>query len=179
MDSRGPELSGAAEREAGARARLGADTAAYGEGDPVLFWAERDPAAAFRGWAVLTGLSLPLGLLFPDAVLTAALLGAALTWLDHKAFRLELTRRELRLRPGLLARTRRWPLAVIGHVEARDREMRRVRRGTARPRIGHVLIELPDGLLGINGLREPQELVEAIETLRAGGTGPPGPARYP
>jgi hypothetical protein len=145
-----------------------------GEPDPVLFWAERDPAAAFRGWAVLTGLTLPLGLVFPDAVLTAAALGALLTWLNHKAFRLELTRRELRLRPGLLTPTRRWPLAAIGLVEARDAEMNRVRWGGTRPRIGHVLIELPEGLLGITGLREPQELVEAIETLRAGGSGPPG-----
>jgi len=144
------------------------------EPEPVLFWAERDLALAFRGWAVLTGLTLPLGLLFPDAVLTAAALGALLTWLNHKAFRLELTARELRLRPGLLTPMRRWPLAAIGLVEARDAEMNQVRWGAVRPPIGHVLIELPDGLLGIAGLKEPQELVEAIETLRAGAGGPPG-----
>ena len=181
MVSHGRELVEAAERsESEARARLGGGAAAADSGrDLVLFWAERDPAWVFRGWTVLTGLTLPLALPFPDAVLTAALIGAVLTWLNHKAFRLELTARELRLRPGLLSPTRRWPLAAIGLVEARDAEMRRIRWGAPRPPVGHVLIELPDGLLDIAGLKEPQELAEAIETLRAGAGGPPGPARYP
>lgn len=176
MERRGPELLELGER-AEPRARHAVPAAADGASEPVLFWAERDLAAAFRGWAVLTALTLPLGLLVPDAVLVAAGIGALVTWLDYKAFRLELTRRELRLRTGLFAATRCWPLAAIGLVEARDAEMRRVRWGGARPAVGHVLIELPDGLLGIPGLREPQELVEAIETLRAGGLGPPAAPR--
>jgi hypothetical protein len=40
------------------------------------------------------------------------------------------------------------------------------------------VIEVPDGLLGISGLKDPLELAEAIETLRNGGTGPP-PDREP
>ncbi len=172
MDGRGPELSPLAER---VRPQPGAaeprDGAAAPE--PVLFWAERDLASAFRGWATVTALTLPLGLFFPEAVLAAAALGAAITWLDHRAFRLELTRRELRLRTGLFDGLRRWPLATIGLVEARDPAMRPIRRGDDRPPVGHVLIELPEGLIAIPGLREPQELVEAIAILRAGGTGPP------
>lgn len=173
MDTRGPDLFELSERPARARPRGGAAVPGARPA-PVLFWAERDLAWAFRGWAVVTALVLPLGLVFPDAVLTAAAIGAVLTWLNHKAFRLEITPHELRLRLGLLSATRRWPLSAIGLVEARDAEMRRVRWGSTRPPVGHVLIELPDGLLGIPGLREPQELVEAIEILRAGGAGPPG-----
>lgn len=173
MERRGPELLELAEK-AGPRPRAAGAVDAGSGPEPVLFWAERDLGLAFRGWALVTALILPAGLLFPDAVLAAAAFGALATWLNHRAFRLELTRRELRLRPGLFAATRSWPLFAIGLVEARDPEMRKVRWGAARPAVGHVLIELPDGLLGIPGIKEPQELVEAIETLRAGGVGPPG-----
>jgi hypothetical protein len=172
MEHRGPDLLELVERPAPPACRShGPDSRT--EPEPVLFWAERDLALAFRGWAIVTALVLPVGPFFPDAVLAAAALGAIATWLNHKAFRLELTRHELRLRPGLLSATRRWPLSAIGLVEARDEAMRRVRWGAPRPPVGHVLIEVPDGLLGIPGLKDPQELVEAIEILRAGGTGPP------
>lgn len=172
METRGPDLLKLSERPTPARPRAGT-AAVTAQAEPVLFWAERDLATAFRGWAFVTALILPAGLLFPEAVLVAAAVGALLTWLNQKAFRLELTRHELRLRPGLFAATRRWPLAELGLVEARDAEMRRVRWGAPRPTVGHVLIEVPDGLLGIPGIVEPLELVEAIETLRNGGTGPP------
>lgn len=165
MERGGPELLELAEP---AEARLRGAARALGGPEPVLFWAERDPDLALRGWAVVTALILPAGLLAPEAVLAAAALAALAAWLNHRAFRLELTERTLRLRPGLLAATRSWPLAAIGLVEARDAAMRPVRWGAARPPVGHLLIELPEGLLGIPGLKEPQEVVEAIERLRRG-----------
>jgi hypothetical protein len=146
---------------------------ARGSAEPVLFWAERDPGLAWRGWSLLTALTLPAGLLVPDAVLLGAALAALVTWLNLKAFRLEVTPRALRFRPGLLAATRSWPLAELGSLEARDDSMRPLRWGCERPSVGHVLIELPDGLLGLSGLKDPQELVEAVEAVRRGTCRPP------
>lgn len=141
--------------------------------EPVLFWAERDPDVAFRGWALLTALALPIGLLAPGAVLLVAAATALATWLNLKAFRLEVTPRTLRFRPGLLGGMRSWPLAAVGAVEVRDEELRPVRWGRDPPASGHVLIELPEGLLGIPGLKEPVELADAIERIRRGLLRPP------
>lgn len=142
------------------------------EREPVLFWAERDPGVAMGGWAVVTALFLPLGLFFPEGVLGGAALTALWTWLNLKAFRLELTPRSLRYRQGLLGPTMVWPLEAVERVEVRDPTMQPVRWGREPPRVGHVLIELPDGLLAIAGIKDPQEFADAFATIRAGGTGP-------
>ncbi|MCS6780676.1 MAG: hypothetical protein NZ555_13355 [Geminicoccaceae bacterium] len=142
------------------------------EREPVLFWAERDPGLAMGGWAVVTALFLPLGFFFPEGVLGGAALTALWTWLNLKAFRLELTPWSLRYRPGLLARTMVWPLEAVARVEVRDPAMQPVRWGREPPRVGHLLIELPEGLLAISGIKDPQEFADAVGTIRAGGTGP-------
>lgn len=147
--------------------------AAADRADEVLFWAERDAGLAWRGWALLTALTLPAGLVVPNLVLLGAALSALVTWLDLKAFRLELTPRTLRFRPGFFSTTRSWPLTALGSVEARDASMRPLRWGRERPAVGHVLIELPDGLLGLSGIKDPYELVEAVEAVRGGAVRPP------
>ena len=174
MESRGPEPSSLAEpddRPGGVIVRRAG--AALDRVEPVLFWAERDPGPAWRGWALLTALTLPAGLIVPDLVLLGAALSAFVTWLNLKAFRLELTPRTLRFRPGLFSATHSWPLVSLGAVEARDASMRPLRWGRERPAIGHVLIELPDGLLGLSGIKDPGELVEAVEAVRGGAVRPP------
>ncbi len=174
MEGRGPEpwtLVEADDRSGEAVVRSA--RAASGTADPVLFWAEREASQAWRGWALLTALTLPAGLLVPDMVLLGAALSALVTWLNLKAFRLELTPRTLRFRAGLFSSTHSWPLVSLGSIEARDAWMRPLRWSRERPAIGHVLIELPDGLLGLSGIKDPCELVEALEAVRGGGFRPP------
>lgn len=175
MERRGVELASLTEPpEAGGEGTVvPAPRSARSDAEPVLFWAERDPGVAFRGWALLTALALPAGLLAPDAVLAGAALAALVTWLNLKAFRLEVTPRALRFRPGLFGGRRSWPLTAVGAVEVHDEAMRPVRWGRDPPVTGHVLIELPDGLLGIPGLKDPQELARAIAVLRGAGSRPP------
>lgn len=138
--------------------------AAGGE-DPMLFWAERDPAIQWRATALMVVLISPLAFFEPAQFILAALAVTATGWFNAAGFRFHLSATELRVRAARLAPTLRVPLAEIADASTLPDS------GGAlmplAPGSGHLLIRKTDGTqIVVPGIKAVAEAVEAIRTLK-------------
>jgi hypothetical protein len=138
--------------------------------EPVLYWTRRAPSASWTGFAVTALFSLPLAFLAPLSALICVAVGALLAYVNHRAFRFELTSSALRVRPGFLLPALRIPLARI--ASARADFGKREPALDRRPE-GAVVLRLEGGReLYLGGVLDPAEAAQAIATLKRRGTPP-------
>ncbi|MGQ0677146.1 MAG: hypothetical protein ACT4N4_13815 [Rhodospirillales bacterium] len=142
-------------------------------GDSVLFWAEPDPAALWRGAAIALLLMAPLAFLAPAGFIAAGLASLLLRELNQRSFRFELDAGELRLKLNALMPAVRVPLADIASVTVLPDPPGGFL--PLAPRSGHLVIARTDGTqLLAPGIKEAAEAAEAITRLKreAQGTEP-------
>jgi hypothetical protein len=138
--------------------------------EPVLFYARHAPSASWMGFGVTALLSLPLAFLAPLSALVCVAMGAALAALNHRAFRFELTPRNLRLRPGFLLPSVRIPLAQIASARA---DFGKRETALEQRKEGAVVVRLVGGReFYLGGVIDPAEAAEAIVTIKRGTSGP-------
>jgi len=134
--------------------------------DPMLFWAERDPAIQWRSTAMMLVLMSPLVIFAPAQFISAALAVVATGWFNARGFHLRLSASELRVRPAMLAPTMRVPLAEIAEATTMPDAA-----GALMPMAegsGHLLIRKTDGgQIVIPGIKKVAETVDAIRRLKA------------
>ena len=133
--------------------------------DPVLFWAEPDPAALWRGAAVLLLMMAPLAFFAPAGFIAAGLASLVLRALNQKSFRFELAARELRLKLNVLM-----PVMTIGLADiAKVTVLPDAGGGVMKlaPRTGHLVIARADGTqILVPGIKDAGEAAEAIAALK-------------
>lgn len=133
--------------------------------DPMLFWAERDPAAVKRSIVITLLLMAPLAFFAPAAFLAAAIGAAAAAYVNARYFQLHLTARELRLRAAALSPVVCVPLTEISAAKVVEDPGGFLM--PMAPRSGHLLIQKSDGAqLLIPGIKDVAEAVEAIQRLK-------------
>lgn len=134
----------------------------------VLFWAETDPAALWRGAAVLLLMMAPLAFFAPAGFIAATAASLLLRTLNQRSFRFEVSGRELRLKLNVLLPTMRVPLSDIASVnvlpDTADGFMK------LAPRTGHLVIARNDGMqILVPGVKDAAEAAQAIITLKRQG----------
>ncbi len=136
-----------------------------GEGDPMLFWAERDPAAVRRSVVLTLLVMAPLAFLAPAAFIAGAVGVFAAAAINARYFQFHLSARELRLRPAALSPVLRLPLADIAEASVLPDPGGFL--VPMAPRSGHLLIKKTDGgQLLVPGLKDVAEAVDAIRRLK-------------
>lgn len=133
--------------------------------DPVLFWAEPDPAALWRGAAVVLLLMAPLAFLAPAGFIAAGLTSLLLRRLNQRSFRFQLSARELRLKLNFLTPMLRVKLNEIASVKV----LPDAAGGfiPLAPRTGHLVIARADGAqILVPGLMDAAEAAEAVNRLK-------------
>lgn len=144
--------------------------------DPMLFWAERDPAIQWRSTAMMLVLMSPLAFFAPEQFIAAAIAVAATGWINASYFRFHLSASELRIRPALLAPTIRIPLGEIAEATTMPDAA-----GGLMPMAqgsGHLVIRKTDGSqLVIPGIKAVNEALDAIRRLKAPPAGDAGEDR--
>ncbi|MEQ9047796.1 MAG: hypothetical protein RLO22_25335, partial [Sneathiellaceae bacterium] len=90
-----------------------------GRPEPVLFWAEREPAFYLRATAISALLMIPIAFFMPGLfVLFLAFLSLS-SWINARAFRFEVGPRTLTVRQSLLLPRMVVPLGDIANLVAR------------------------------------------------------------
>lgn len=133
--------------------------------DPVLFWAEPDPAALWRGVAMMLLFLAPLAFVAPAGFIAAGLTALLMRALNQRSFRFHLSARELRLKLNALMPTLRLKLDDIAAVTL----LPETGGGLLplMPRSGHLLIARSDGAqILVPGVKDAAEAVEAINRLK-------------
>ncbi len=135
------------------------------ESDPVLFWAERDPAAIRRSVVLTLLVMAPLAFFAPAAFIAGAVGVFAAAAINARYFRFHLSARELRLRAAALSPVLRLPLADIAEAGVLPDPGGFL--VPLAPRSGHLLIKKADGgQLLVPGLKDVAETVDAIRRLK-------------
>ncbi|MCC7048931.1 MAG: hypothetical protein IT562_19610 [Alphaproteobacteria bacterium] len=133
--------------------------------EPVLFYAERDPAIQWRSTAMFLVLMTPLAFIAPGQFIVAALAMAATGWWNASGFRFHLGPQNLRVRAARFAPTLTVPLGEIAEASTIPDAA-----GFLMPMAagsGHLVIKKTDGgQLLIPGLRNIAETVDAIRRLK-------------
>lgn len=133
--------------------------------DPVLFWAELDPAALWRGAAMVALFMAPLAFLAPAAFIAAGFVSLALSVANRRSFRFHLSRRELRLKLSFLMPELRLPLSEIGSVSVLPDSAGGFL--PLAPRSGHLLIARTDGAqVLVPSVKDAVGVAQAIDRLR-------------
>jgi membrane protein YdbS with pleckstrin-like domain len=131
--------------------------------DTVRFWVERDIAVYWRSLMISSVLASPLVFIAPDAFVVATVLGILLALVNHRTFRLELTRTHVRLKGGALMPSLRLPYERVADLQAID-----VQKGDDKAPIGTLLLKLATGhALRLGGMVDPIEAASAFKTLKA------------
>lgn len=135
------------------------------EREPVLFYAERDPAVLFGAWGAVVVIMMPFGLAIPDQFLSGVLLSLLMAWLCRRTFRFELTARRLHYRPNAFAVSVSVPLDDVRAVMATDL-LGRPAELAAAPRRGHLIVRTETGVVVVKSIRQPQEAADAVGILQ-------------
>lgn len=145
-----------------------------GRQEPVLFWAEREPAFYLRATAISALLMIPVAFFMPALfVLFLALLSLS-GWINARAFRFEVGPRTLTVRQSLLLPRMTFPLADIASLADRPDPGGRLLGAAAGT--GLLMVHLRGGrTLVVPGLKDVKDAVTAIRSIQA-GQGRPGPA---
>ena len=133
--------------------------------DPVLFWAEPDPAALWRGAAMVLLFLAPLAFLAPAGFIAAGFTSLLLRVLNQRSFRFHVSRRELRLKYNFMTPELRVALNEIGSVSVLPDAAGGIM--PLAPRSGHLLIARTDGAqIMVPGIKDAAAAVEAINRLK-------------
>jgi len=142
-------------------------------GDPVVFWAELDPAALWRGAALALLFMAPLAFLAPVGFIAAGFASLLLRAWNQRNFRFHLSRSELRVKASFFLPELRLPLKDIASVSVLPDAAGGIL--PLAPRTGHLLIARTDGRqILVPGIKDATEAAEAVERLkRLADTGEP------
>jgi hypothetical protein len=133
--------------------------------DPVLFWAELDPAALWRGVALALLFMLPLAFLAPAGFLAAGGASLLLRAWNQRNFRFHLSRNELRVKASFFLPELRLPLKDIASVGVLPDSAGGFL--PLAPRSGHLVIARTDGgQIIVPGIKDAAEAAEAVERLK-------------
>lgn len=139
--------------------------------EPVLFYAERDPAIQWRSTAMFLVLMAPLAFIAPEQFIMAALAMAATGWWNASGFRFHLGAQALRVRAALFA-----PTLTVRLDEIAEAGTMPDAAGFLMPmaaKSGHLVIKKTDGTqLLIPGLKDVAEAVDAVRRLKQPEAGP-------
>ena len=136
--------------------------------DPVLFWAEPDPAALWRGAALMLLFLAPLAFIAPSGFIAAGLTALLMRALNQRSFRFQMSARELRLKPNALTPTLRLKLADIASVTLVPDTAGAIM--PLSPRSGHLMLAKTDGAqLLVPGIKDAADAAEAINRLKQQG----------
>ncbi len=133
--------------------------------DPTLFWAEPDPAALWRGAAMMLLFLTPMAFIAPVGFIAAGLTALLMRALNQRNFMFHVGARELRLKLNALMPTLRVKLDDIVSVAVLPDAAGMFL--PLAPRTGHLLIAKKDGKqLLIPGIKDAAEAAEAITRLK-------------
>jgi hypothetical protein len=132
--------------------------------DTVRFWAERDVAVYWRSLMISSLVASPLVFIAPEAFVVATLIGVALTLVNHRMFRLEMTATHLRLKGAALMPSLYLRYAQIADVQAVDIQPAK----DGKPPVGTLALKLAVGhTLRLAGIIDPAEAASAFKSLKA------------
>ncbi|HEX2117077.1 MAG TPA: hypothetical protein VHM01_21950 [Alphaproteobacteria bacterium] len=132
--------------------------------DTVRFWAERDVAVYWRSLMISSVIASPLVLIAPGAFVVATLLGIALTLINHRMFRLEMTPTHVRLKGAALMPSLYLRYAQIADVQAVDVQPAK----DGKPPVGTLVLKLAVGhALRLAGIIDPAEAAAAFKALKS------------
>ena len=133
--------------------------------EPVLFYAERDPAIQWRSTAMFVVLMAPLAFIAPGQFILAALAMGATGWWNASGFRFHLGPQTLRVRAAKFA-----PTLTVALNEIAEAGTLPDAAGFLMPMAagsGHLVIKKTDGSqLLIPGLKDVAQAVDAIRRLK-------------
>ena len=134
-------------------------------GQPMLFWAERDPAMQWRATALVLLVMAPLAFFTPATFIIAAIATIASGMVGNARFLFQLTAGEMRLRAGALSPILRLPLDEIAKASVLEDPAGKFLPLAAGS--GHLLIHKKDGTqLLVPGLKDVAEAAAAVDKLK-------------
>lgn len=171
---RGAQLDGQGGAGRGGAEGDGAARSGPPRREPVLFWAEREPAFYLRATAISALLMLPVAFFLPALFLFFLVFLGLSGWLNARLFLFEIGPQTLALRQSLLSPRMHIPLSDIVGVQTREDASGRILGGSAGA--GVLLMTLKGGrILPVPGLKEVGEVAAAIKEIQSGQGRPPPP----
>jgi hypothetical protein len=132
--------------------------------DTVRFWAERDIAVYWRSLMISSLVASPLVFIAPAAYIVATLVGIALTFINHRKFRLDMTPTHVRLKGAALM-----PSLYLRYAQIADMQAVDVKAGEdGKPPVGTLAMKLAAGhTLRLAGIVDPVEAASAFKKLKS------------